>query len=98
MALGSIDTVLNYSSGEAGGVDVQHMGIGVGFTQGALTVGANYGERERGTASTDGFGLAVNYSLGGGATFQIGYSSDSGDGLVTPAGDDTMSMGLALSF
>jgi outer membrane protein OmpU len=99
MGLGSLDTVLNYSDGEMGGADVQHMGIGIGFTQGPLTVGANYGEREAGALSTDGFGLAVNYSLGGGATFKIGYSSDSGSGLDgNAAGDDTMSMGLALSF
>jgi outer membrane protein OmpU len=98
MGLGSLNTVLNYSDGEKGGDDVQHMGIGIGFTQGPLSVGANYGEREKGTASTDGFGLAVAYALGGGATFRVGYSSDSGNGLDTPATDDTMSMGLALSF
>ena len=51
----------------------------------------NYGEKDSdASGKTDGFGLAVNYDLGGGAEFQLGY----GDG----EGTDRMSMGLALSF
>ena len=48
------------------------------------------GEHEVAGATASGVGLAVNYNLGGGAVFQVGY----GDG----EGTDTMSVGLALSF
>jgi len=56
----------------------------------ALTVGVNWGEFDIDNVKTNGIGLAVNYDMGSGAVFQLGY----GDG----EGVDTMSMGLALSF
>lgn len=65
-----------------------HFGIGLGYTMDALSVGLNYGEFSTGA---DGFGLAVNYDLGG-AVVQFGY----GDGNV--AGDDSWSLGVAMSF
>ena len=51
---------------------------------------ANYGEFSGGP---DGFGLAVNYSLGGGATVMAGYTDNN-----VNTGDATWSLGLGLSF
>ena len=90
VASGGMTGVLNYSDGEVEGVDVSHVALGLGVTMDALTIGANWGEYDTGGAKTNGVGLAVNYNLGGGATFMLGY----GDG----EGTDTMSMGLSLSF
>jgi outer membrane protein OmpU len=92
VASGGVTGVLNYSDGEAAGVDGSHMGVGLGFTMDALTIGVNYGEFDIDGAKDDGFGMAVNYDMGGGAVLQLGYASENGDG------DDQMSMGLALSF
>lgn len=90
IASGGMTGVLNYSDGEVEGVDVSHVALGLGVTMDALTIGANWGEYDTGGTKTNGVGLAVNYNLGGGATFMLGY----GDG----EGTDTMSMGLSLSF
>jgi outer membrane protein OmpU len=90
VASGGMTGVINYSDGEVEGVDVSHVALGLGVTMDALTIGANWGEYDTGGTKTNGVGLAVNYNLGGGATFMLGY----GDG----EGTDTMSMGLSLSF
>jgi len=85
--------------------DVDTMGLGVSYTTGALTVAANYGEFDyTGTGNdvaaankldTKGYGLAVNYDLGGGAVAQLGYGKSDRDGALDT---DTMSLGIALSF
>ena len=90
LASGNLTGVVNYSDGEALGVDISHVALGLGVTMDALTVGVNWGEFDEDNVKTNGVGLAVNYDMGGGAVFQLGY----GDG----EGTDTMSMGLALSF
>ena len=90
LASGNLTGVLNYSDGEALGFDTSHVALGLGVTMDALTVGVNWGEFDIDDVKTNGVGLAVNYDMGGGAVFQLGY----GDG----EGTDTMSMGLALSF
>ena len=90
VASGNLTGVLNYSDGEVLGVDSSHVALGIGVTMDALTVGVNWGEFDTADVKTNGVGLAVNYNMGGGAVFQLGY----GDG----EGTDTMSMGLALSF
>ena len=90
LASGNLTGVLNYSDGEVEGVDTSHVALGIGVTMDALTVGVNWGEFDTADVKTNGVGLAVNYNMGGGAVFQLGY----GDG----EGTDTMSMGLALSF
>lgn len=90
VASGNLTGVLNYSDGEVEGVDTSHVALGIGVTMDALTVGVNWGEFDTADVKTNGVGLAVNYNMGGGAVFQLGY----GDG----EGTDTMSMGLALSF
>ena len=69
-------------------------GLGLGYTTGALMAQVNYGEYDSGN---NGWGLVVNYDLGGGAVAMLGYGSGnapSGNGL----GDDTFSAGLGLSF
>ena len=91
VAAGNLSGILNYTDGEKSGDGISHTGFGVGYSMDALTIGVNYGEKDSdASGKTDGFGLAVNYDLGGGAEFQLGY----GDG----EGTDRMSMGLALSF
>ena len=84
---------MNYSDRDGlNGMD-SHMGLGLGYTSGALTVSANYGEFES-TAGvkTDGWGAAVNYDLGG-AAVQFGYGSENRN-----TGDASWSLGLAMSF
>ncbi len=93
--------------------DIQHVGVGVGYTTGALTLHANYGVFEIddlgdiGDATVDGYGLSVAYDLGGGAVVHLGYgnsSYDLDDDLATALGRDdddsssTYSFGLGLSF
>jgi len=89
-----LQAILNYSDGEIATVDTSHIGLGLGYTMDALTVGFNWGEYDRGGVKTDGYGLAVNYDLGGGAVAQFGYGSDDS----ATASDDYWSLGLALSF
>jgi outer membrane protein OmpU len=73
-------------------------GLGVAYTSGALTVGANYGTFGlTGGGDQSGWGLVVNYDLGGGAVAQFGYGD--GDAISSNGhGDKTWSAGLALSF
>lgn len=88
---GGFSAALTYQTGEFDGdtTDDDHIGVGVGYTSGAVTVSANYGTND-GTSSADGFGLAAAYDLGGGASAHFGYGSDDTR--------DTASVGLALSF
>lgn len=96
-----ISAILNYSThtdNSAGGLDTgTHWGIGFGYQMNALTIGLNYGKFDLDTAGEfDGYGLTVNYDLGGGLVAQFGY----GAGDVAGAGtyEDTFSLGLAMSF
>lgn len=78
-------------------------GINVGYTTGALTVGANYGRFDSNIGDLSGFGLVANYDLGGGAVAMAGFGSSdapagSGGGSWNGAGEDTFSLGLGLSF
>jgi outer membrane protein OmpU len=66
-------------------------GIGLGYTTGAFTIHANYGEVEFDDGTdVDGFGVAAAYDLGGGAVVHFGYRDD--DAI------DSFSLGLGLSF
>ena len=86
-----IKYVANYSDLDSAGT---HMGVGVGYTTGALMLHANYGVFETvAGVETDGFGAAVNYDLGGGAVVMAGYGSD-----MDGAGSEQYSVGLGLSF
>ncbi|MEL7211037.1 MAG: porin [Pseudomonadota bacterium] len=93
--------------------DIQHVGVGIGYTTGALTLHANYGVFEIddladiGDATIDGYGLSVAYDLGGGAVVHLGYGNSSYDldddlaaatGLDDDGDGSTYSFGLGLSF
>ncbi len=80
-----------YSDWEIEGVADEHFGIGLGYSMGALSLHANYGEFDSGN---DGFGIAAAYDLGGGAVVHFGY----GDGTRGGVAEDSMSFGLGLSF
>ena len=92
----------------------KHYGIAVGYTVDALTVAANYGRFSRDDVDLtdddggvigsrdndlDGYGVIVNYDLGGGAEAQFGYghsgftNDDGSDG-----NRDQYSLGIAMSF
>ena len=76
-----------------GGADTTHIGLGLGFTTGPVTVMANYGEYDRsGGADSDGFGVAVNYDLGGGVVAMAGFGDSDGDN------NEKWSLGLGMSF
>lgn len=93
---GGFRTILNYSKASAGALSVTHTGIGVGYTMDALTVSANWGQFDPSIgAKSDGYGLAVNYDLGGGAVVMAGYGSGSAGGAPSI---NTWSVGLGLSF
>lgn len=96
---GGFSAAINYSVLSVAGVanDVKHMGVGVGYTNGPIAVGLNYGEYDRGSAATDsdGYGLAVAYDLGGGASVKFGYGSGS---TGTAASVNAWSLGVAMSF
>jgi len=86
---------LNYSDWDFGGLDVTHIGIGAGYTMDALTISANWGQYDSALGDVSGYGLAVNYDLGGGAVVQFGY----GNSDLGALGDfNTFSFGLAMSF
>ncbi|MFV2054234.1 porin [Aliiroseovarius sp. YM-037] len=107
--------ILNYSDldGQAAGDNDKHLGLGIGYSMNALTVSANYGEYDLvGGGSTDGWGLAANYDLGGGAVVQFGYGKGDYAATSTATVDDdtaaavalagtsreTWSLGIAMSF
>lgn len=82
-----------------------HMAIGIGYTMDALTVSANYGVYDTNfcptCADTEGFGIAANYDLGGGAVVQFGYGSGTHQDTIAPGGTvsaSTFSLGIAMSF
>lgn len=90
-------TLANGLALNAGYVDLdvdQWMGLGIGYTSGALLVQANYGEYDSGN---NGFGLVANYDLGGGAVVMAGYGSGNAASF-NGHGEDTFSLGLGLSF
>ncbi len=100
----SIDTTFNnglqailvYEQADLNGADANHFGIGLGYSMDALTIGVNYGEYDiDGAPDSSGFGLAVNYDLGGGLEAQFGYGQSDVDGADTV---DQYSLGLAMSF
>ena len=92
---GGIQGVINYSELDAGGDEIEHFGIAVGYEFSGLLVAANYGQFDDGTSDVEGYGLIANYDLGGGAELQGGYaSSDLGDDTDV----DTYSFGIAMTF
>ncbi len=88
--------------------DVTHTGIGFGYTMNALAIGLNYGEYENyakiagvysPNASSNGFGLAATYDLGGGLAVKAGFGSGEYTNATSVTTDwDSFSIGLAMSF
>jgi outer membrane protein OmpU len=76
-------------------LEYDYIGVGVGYSANGLSIHANYAEQDGVVIDTDGFGLAVAYDLGGGASVKGGYGSAS---VGSAASFDTWSLGLALSF
>ncbi|KMW58622.1 Porin [Candidatus Rhodobacter oscarellae] len=99
----SASTVSSFNQTSA--VD-SHLGLGLGYSMDALTIGVNYGVFEAATAGEanhEGFGIAVDYDLGGGAVVQFGYGSSTVADASTAVGGDTLSaetwsLGVAMSF
>jgi outer membrane protein OmpU len=79
--------------------EMDHLGLSLGYSMGALSVGINWGQYDGsftvgGTPyaiDQEGWGLAAAYDLGGGAGLHLGYGSTNG-------GADNWSLGLAMSF
>jgi len=93
---GGFKAGFNYSTTDYGTDDDEtHYALGLTYQVDALMLHANYGSyQDKGgvaDADVDGYGLAVNYDLGGGAVVMLGY----GDGDNS---DSTWSFGLGLSF
>lgn len=91
---------VNYSvlDSDIANLDGTHFGIGASYTFDAITVHANYGQYDRGTAlgnDSSGYGLAAAYDFGGGLSAHLAYGQSDVDGA-----DDTStwSLGLAMSF
>jgi outer membrane protein OmpU len=100
---GGFRAILNYAVGDVAGApaDPEYVGIGIGYTSGPLTATVNYGSYDdwilKADPDSSGFGLAVDYDLGGGAEMQFGYGNT--DDTVGGLNDgDTWSFGLAMSF
>ena len=80
----------------------EHTGLGLAYTVNGVNLHANFGQYDYDDGSqADGYGLAANYSLGGGATVMVGYGSGNARATTTtPQAADvsTFSIGLGLSF
>jgi outer membrane protein OmpU len=76
-----------------------HIGVGIGYTTGAISLSANYGEFNGDDVEVKGFGLTAGYDLGGGAIVQFGYGRTDVD---VDGGDDenldNISLGVRMNF
>jgi outer membrane protein OmpU len=82
-------------AGASGYNDVDHLGVGFGYSMDAFSAHMNYGQYSTtGMSDTTGWGLALGYDLGGGASVLAGYGSSDVGGTTT----DTFSVGLSMSF
>ncbi|MEM7642808.1 MAG: porin, partial [Pseudomonadota bacterium] len=73
-----------------------HYGVGIGYTLGAISVSANYGEFDYDDGTdAEGFGISAGYDLGGGAAVQFGYGDSD-----TRGGEDieSFSLGVRMNF
>ncbi len=87
--------ILNYSDLDGFGGRDDHIGVGLFYSMDALSMGANYGVYDNVVGDdSEGFGLAVNYDLGGGARVAFGY----GYGETGPVDADSFSLGVSMSF
>ncbi|WP_136440012.1 porin [Pacificoceanicola onchidii] len=79
-----------------------HWALGLGYSMNALTIGFNYGVYNDLFGIDDlqskGYGLAVNYDLGGGLEAQLGYGHEDVELGGSDFSNDTFSLGVAMSF
>jgi outer membrane protein OmpU len=89
---------VQYSNWDVVGLagDIDHLGLGLGYTSGAMTVSANWGQWDGLGFTVSGFGLAAAYDMGGGASILAGYGSSDWDVFMPDT--DTFSLGVAMSF
>ena len=80
----------------------EHSALGLAYTINGVNLHANFGTYDYDDGSkADGYGLAANYSLGGGATVMVGYGNGNAraTAATAQAADvSTFSVGLGLSF
>jgi outer membrane protein OmpU len=102
IATGSIAGSAAVTTSAAINNSYEHTGLGLAYTVNGVNLHANFGQYDYDDGSqADGYGLAANYSLGGGATVMVGYGSGNARATVaTPQAADvsTFSVGLGLSF
>lgn len=86
--------IINYSDFDDG----NHLGVGLGYELAGIGLAANYGRYDLDDGDdSEGFGIAANYDLGGGAVLQAGYGRNIDDDDEDDA-DDSYSFGIAMSF
>ena len=97
--VGGLGITANYSEASMNDVSksYEHTGVGIAYTMNGVNLHANYGnyDFDNGT-NADGYGLAANYGLGGGATVMVGYGNGTAQGATADV--TTFSVGLGLSF
>jgi outer membrane protein OmpU len=80
--------------------EIDHVGLGLGYTFDAVTVSANWGQFDAetmvGNGTISGYGLAAAYDFGGGLSAHVAYGSSDYGSLG--ADSDSWSLGLAMSF
>lgn len=100
--LGTADDGIVFTDYVGNGVLVDNWwGLGVAYTTGALTVGANYSVYSAavaGVSDPSGWGLVANYDLGGGAVAMASYGASDNGASGNGHGEETWSIGLGLSF
>jgi len=97
--VGGLGITANYSEASMNDTSksYEHTGVGIAYTLNGVNLHANYGnyDFDNGT-NADGYGLAANYGLGGGATVMVGYGNGTAQGATADV--TTFSVGLGLSF
>lgn len=95
ISVGIAYTVYEDLSADGGAIsaDADHLQLGVGYEIGAIGLHANYSDfnSDADVDDADGFGVAVSYDLGGGASIHAGYGANE-------TISDRYSLGLAMSF
>ncbi|TCM87485.1 porin [Rhodovulum steppense] len=82
-----------------GAVDADHIGLSMGYSINAWSFGVNWGQFDVDTVGKiKGYGLAVAYDLGGGASVHLGYGDSDGPTGVIADDVETWSFGVAMSF
>jgi outer membrane protein OmpU len=96
-----LDATLTYTYFDVDeGEDVDHIGVGAGYSFDAFSIHGNYGQWNADNATVSGLGLSAGYDLGGGASLLFGYgrSDVDVDGSDQELQIDDYSLGLSFSF